>query len=166
MDNLPVFKDKPEKLPSGEWRMIGTWKGHKGSGVGIDPGMNYGMTMIVDYEVFVWWGKLPKESRTGYRGIHAIEYIEHNVPRGVSPAIVEGAAYNMRKGQVGLEEIRFGFFFGLYHKGYNVSIMPPASIRKAAFGGGRAMATDIWPALNQNGLDSIGCAIAAMTRDE
>lgn len=161
MSDLPVFKNPPVKA-NGEWMLVGSWPGHKGKAVGIDPGVNYGATLIADHEVYVWWGKLPPNSQTGWRGIYAYDYIKKGFAGERIPAVVEGAAYYKPKGQVGLEEVRFGFFLALHHMGYDVLIMPPAAIRKLAFGGGRVMATDIWPTMNSNAADSVGCALAAL----
>ena len=145
--------------------------------IGIDPGVNFGITIIADTYVQVIYGKLPKKTRLGWHGIDAYDFIikalgtvedetgifyQHY--RGAK-AVVEGAAYDKIHGQVGLEEVRFGFFLALHHIGFNVSIVAPRSVRKIAFGSGNTTALDMWPLMNSNAADSIGCALVALHRE-
>jgi hypothetical protein len=177
--------EKPIRTVDGMWMLQGTLKGNTGLAVGIDPGVNFGMTVINMEYVQVIYGKLPTDKRPGWRGIYAYDYIcthfqllnkavtsqssdltlqelDWIAERQLFSAVVEGAAYHSRFGQVGLEEVRFGFFLALHHLGFKVSILAPASIRLIAFGSGKKQALDLWPAMNQNGADSIGCALAAL----
>lgn len=133
--------------------------------VGIDPGVNYGITVInMDYAQIIH-GVLPAAS-LGMRGATVYEMIKDyfsmlDVHATNNFAVVEGAAYSRFFGQVPLEEVRFGFFLGLLHSGFNVQISSPSGIRKIAFGNGKLSAVDVYPTMNQNAADSVGCALAA-----
>lgn len=142
--------------------------------IGIDPGVNFGMTIINNEYVQVLYGKIPTSKVAGQRGINAYNYIiEQSSLKNIRTvsrdilhdfiAVVEGAAYNDKHGQVLLEEVRFGFFFALYEIGFDVRILPPASIRKGALGHGRATGGDLWPSMNSNAADSIICALCGLT---
>ena len=148
----------------------GAIPGFDGIVVGVDPGVNFGMTVINLEYVQVLHGKLPRRTKRGDHGIDAYGLIHTYFgtwrPGSKITAIVEGAAYNRMFKQVELEEVRFGFFFGLHTCGFDVHIVPPAAIRKSAFGHGRTQAGDIWPFLNGNGADSVGCALAAIDYKE
>lgn len=168
---LPKFESqKPLRLGNHISLIQGTLRGNSKLSIGIDPGVNFGMTIINAEYVQVLYGRLPTSKITGQRGINAYNYIMEQSSlktiRTVNKdtlhefkAIVEGAAYNDRHGQVLLEEVRFGFFFALHELGFDVSIVPPASIRKVAFGGGRVTAGEKWPSMNSNAADSIGAAL-------
>lgn len=156
---------KPTKLSDGTKMVEGKLIGNTKVAVGIDPGLNFGMTIIEGESVCVFWGKLPAHKETGLRGIEAYNYVKLGRLwdiKGPGRAVVEGAAYNKAHGQVGLEEVRFGFFLALHHLGFDVHILPPATARKMAFGSGKAMAYDIYPTVNHNGADSLGLALAAL----
>lgn len=124
--------------------------------------------MIQGQEVSIYYGKLPQDKRKGYRGISAYNLIADFHASGkinLEPkcqVIIEGAAYNSRFGQVGLEEVRIGFFISLFLLGFDVRIEPPATIRKGALGHGRATVGDQFPTLNHDAADSLGCALYAL----
>jgi hypothetical protein len=142
--------------------------GNEKLAIGVDPGVNFGLTLIHMDQVTVLYGKLPSDKRPGYRGISAYNFIMRNDAIREFPlceAIIEGAAYNDRFGQVTLEEVRFGFFFALYRLGFDVSIVPPATIRKGALGDGRATVGDLFPSMNHNAADSIGCALYVLNKE-
>lgn len=162
------IKFQEKSLP---WRqkgirlMEGSLPGFEGLVVGVDPGVNFGLTIINLEYVQVFNGKLPSQSEPGKHGIDAYNLVKEifNWQSDFHhPAVVEGAAYNRMFKQVELEETRFGFFLALYDSGFEARIVPPASIRLKAFGHGRSQAGEIWPFLNQNAADSVGCALAAM----
>jgi len=157
---------------SGTHLLEGKLPGNELTAVGIDPGVNFGMTVINREYVQVVWGKLPRQEKKGWHGIdafdHMVEYFGPGVDRDLDDAyhgmkaVVEGASYRSQFGQVGLEEVRFGFFFGLYKQGFDVSIVPPATIRKEVSGSGKTQAMDIWPLLKHDACDSIFCALYAL----
>ena len=141
------------------------FKGMYGSG--IDPGRNFGVCAIRDGEVQLWWGTMEKEEHlydygvTAYSLARGYIYAQH---RGKTPVVIEGASYHDKYGQVGLSEVRFGFYLGICHAGLSADIVPPASVRKQAFGSAKIMGFEIWPTLNHNAADSFGCAIASALR--
>lgn len=156
---------KAIRVPETNFRVYelhATLPGNTKHGIGIDPGVNFGLTIIEKELVFIFWGKLPIRKKKGWHGIDAYNFVLDWIPPQGGPAVVEGAAYKSHFGQVGLEEVRFGFFFGLYQRGLDVSIMAPAAVRMTAFGHGRTSAAELWPELNHNAADSVGCALAAI----
>lgn len=159
---------KPLRLGNHISLLQGSCKGNEKTVIGIDPGSNFGFTIINRELVSIYYGKLPVDKRKGYQGINAYNYTlsllnNIHVPNGQEwKAIVEGASYNDRFGQVALEERRFGFFFALYTLGYSVEILPPASVRKRATGSGKTTIGEWFPNLNHDAMDSLGCALAAL----
>jgi len=162
----------PIRFAKGVMLVEASLPGNEKTAIGIDPGVNFGMTIINREYVQIFYGKLPTDKRVGYRGINAYNYIMNSAlqmytsvdasVRNNINAVVEGAAYRDQFGQVTLEEVRFGFFFALYEIGFNVSIVPPATIRKGALGHGRATVGELYPNLNHNACDSIGAAFYAL----
>ena len=159
---LPPFEHRTCRLKRAETYHVmfeGMW------GLGIDPGRNFGVCSIVGSgEVQAWWGTLPKEDqlfRYGVGSYNITRELFANLRTDGHPAIVEGAAYHAKFGQTGLAEVRFGFYLGFVHTGRRAEIVPPATIRKAAFGSGRVAGFEIFPTLNHNAADSVGCAIAS-----
>lgn len=162
---------KPLKVRKGISLLQGRLPGNETIGIGIDPGVRFGLATIVREYVQVYYGNLGTDRRPGYRGIIAYDFVmnssltEYKIKPGiVTPpvAIVEGAAYNDKYGQVTLEEVRFGFFFSLYNLGMDVRIIPPASVRKGALGSGKLSVGDLYPNVNHNACDAIGCALYAV----
>ena len=136
-------------------------------GLGIDPGRNFGVCAIRDGEVQLYWGSLEKRDKTYLYGVDMYSitrgyiYAQH---RGDTMAVIEGASYHDKYGQVGLAEVRFAAYLGLVHAGLRADIVPPASVRKQAFGSAKIMGFEIWPTLNHNVADAFGCAIASVLR--
>lgn len=162
--NLPVFESmKAKNSELGDKAYYGLLDGNIGRVIGIDPGINYGITAIHDDIVFAHYGKLTRISARGVTGYMAYflvgEFIKRYAPTVV---VIEGAAYSMGQGQVFLEEIRMGFFLGSFPLTKSTEIMPPNKIRKLALGSGKMTAYDEWPTMNSNAADSIGCALAAL----
>jgi len=131
--------------------------------VGIDPGRNYGFTILGPYGTgWVYYGKMikhdPDEAYTKY-------IIDDFVPSmvGMYPikfAVVEGAAYDKTFGQVGLEAIRCGFYAGM-ERICPTDIAPPSTVRKVVFGNGKMQAMDVWYDINHNAADSLAIALYA-----
>lgn len=130
--------------------------------LGVDPGRYFGVSVLGDYGVWVYNGTMPKGTHDEY-GSFAVKLIKDIctlhclTPWDVS--IVEGASYGSPFGQVGLAEIRFGFFLGLQEFGLEPKMVAPASVRKAVFGNGKQQAMDIFPILNHNAADSLAIAL-------
>lgn len=163
---------EPIEMGAGMFMVDGKMPGNTYTAIGIDPGKNFGMTIINREYLQVYYGTLQVSKKPGVSGkmlhelIHKRLFYDRlvDVPENVVfRAVVEGAAYNFAKGQVFLEEIRFACYLGLANLGYTTEIIPPVTIRKMAFGRGTIKAQEIWPMLNPNGADSIGCALAALS---
>ena len=132
--------------------------------VGIDPGRNYGFTILGPYGTgWVYYGKLIKhEPDEAYTRYITDEFVPEMV--GMYPihsAVVEGAAYDKTFGQVGLEAIRCGFYAGM-ERICPTRIAPPSTVRKAVFGNGKTQAMDMWTTINHNAADSLAIAIYAL----
>lgn len=138
--------------------------------IGIDPGANFGITILGEgMQPEVLNGTMPKGEHYEY-GIRAYQMgqelyrVYHQPSKGPKISIIEGASYGDRFGQVGLAEIRFGFYLGLYTAGADVTIVAPTSIRKAVFGSGKTQAMDVWACLNHNGADSLAIALYSLMK--
>ena len=144
----------------------GIWRDNTCNLVGVDPGKNFGITFVDCSSVSVYWGKLPPRKELGQSGKDARRLMFALMVRNIGnihdiTAIVEGAAYHSVYGQVGLEEVRFGFYLALAENTPDVYIRPPATVRKLATGSGKSQAGDEYVKLNHNAADSIYCAMAA-----
>jgi hypothetical protein len=143
----------------------GIWKENQGHGFGIDPGVNFGMSIIKDEDVKVYHGTFEKENEPGHYGLHAqnemMGWLGFNFD---CTCIIEGAAYHKTFGQVGLEEVRIGFYLGAVACGAFtvVKIVPPATIRKRVFDNHLQQAMDIFPLLHHNGADALSMAIYSL----
>lgn len=130
--------------------------------MGVDPGVNFGITVIQDGAVRVLWGHLPGTKKLrgerGYQMYNLMKEICSDVDN-VSVCIVEGAAFNAKFGQVGLEEVREGAYLAARCAGLSTFISPPATIKAKVLGHGRAQAGDWFPTLNHNACDSISVAL-------
>ena len=169
LSSLKFLKVEPYQSRHGKLRRLEAFHPmFKGMyGLGIDPGRNFGVCAIRDGEVQLYWGTMDKEEHLYNYGVTAYSlargyiYAQH---RGQTPVVIEGASYNEKFGQVGLSEVRFGFYLGVCHAGLRADIVPPASVRKQAFGSAKIMGFEIWPTLNHNVADAFGCAIASVLR--
>ncbi len=137
-------------------------------GIGVDPGRSFGVATLAGREVWVFYGQMPKEEKKWMYGITAYDLMAN--PRryyGEGPAVVEGAAYKEPYGQADLGHVRMGFVLGLRYAGYNVDIVPPATIRAQALGSGKLGGLEVWPEINHNGGDALAAALyaAGLRRD-
>jgi hypothetical protein len=134
--------------------------------VGIDPGRNFGLTLVAPTYAYTVAGQFPAETPQEW-ALMAHDLIGQLIKGWVKPgalAIVEGASFGDPYGQVGLAMVRAGFFIGLAHARLAVEIVAPQSIRKGAFGHGRRNAKHIWEKVNHNGADSLGAALYGVNR--
>jgi hypothetical protein len=136
--------------------------------VAIDPGVNFGMTTISDGDVWIYNGKL-KQCKTSleysWEAFGLISSVLYMVSRLNVRVVIEGAAYNKTFGQVGLADVRAGFYLGareVLGSPDNIYIVAPMTVRKKVFGDGRYQAGDAFPLLNHNAADSVGIAFWAM----
>lgn len=165
------LEKKPEKIDNPFTRSLRLTTGTIPQAVsfpawGIDPGVNFGLTVIEENKVFVFHGALMQTDQTGYYSLIAFQFLQSMIGRFMYQEkirmVIEGAAYNAPFRQVELSEIRAGFYLGaaLYNFA-KVWIKPPATIRKGAFGNGKVQAGDEWPTLNHNAADSLAIALYA-----
>jgi hypothetical protein len=140
----------------------GVFPGNDGIAWGVDPGVNFGLTIIEDEEVTVLHGSFLQRHEPGQYGLTAYLFLKYWLTwesKRSGSLIIEGAAYGAPYRQVELAEIRTGFYLaGAMHMP-NVQIVPPATIRKAVFGYGKTQAGDVWPQLNHNAADSLSMAL-------
>ncbi len=128
--------------------------------IGVDPGKNWGISVLSGGILFVYWGKLPKMEYPDYP-----EYLANFVSGWFSPnftatmATIEGAAYGAIYGRESLEDIRVGLYIAFKELGKEVLYIPPLKIRRGVFGDGKIKASDIWLSINPNGADSAAIAL-------
>ncbi|MBE0573329.1 hypothetical protein IH575_00295 [Candidatus Dojkabacteria bacterium] len=139
--------------------------------IGVDPGVNFGITIISETVLEVVYGKLPhKDKFVGKESEQLIQQMdkEYQFSRYYKPdqlhVYVESAAFKSQYGQVLLEQIRYGFVQGFtpFVKPENLQYIPPSTARKKAFGNGNLSGKDLFPNINNNGADSIGVALACI----
>jgi len=130
--------------------------------IGIDPGRNFGIAMVWKDGLEVWWGQMEKADHTTY-GVWAYFMAQRlSEMTNLLSVAVEGAAYHSQFGQVGLAEVRFGFYLAFFLAGrFAVQIVAPASVRSKVFGSQKVHAGAVWPTLNDNGADALAIALFA-----
>jgi len=137
--------------------------------IGIDPGVNFGLTFLDSESITITWGKLPRTHKLMGTVAQALAeamskpyaHPYWQIQFGDLPHVfIEGPAYSAAVGQPLLEQVRYGFAAGFISNGCEVEYVPPNKARKLAFGHGNKAGKDIWVNINQNGADSIGLAIA------
>ena len=160
-----------EALPPKEWGgvKVKVWHARlpgrvaEWRGIGVDPGRNFGVAVINGHDIYVFSGEMPAEDAQWKYGIRAYDLMaQPTFYHGVGPAVVEGAAYKMPHGEANLAYIRMGFVLGLYYGGYEVNMVPPATIRKGSFGSGKKSGLEVWPNLGPHAADSLGAALFAV----
>jgi hypothetical protein len=136
---------------------------------GIDPGVNFGLTVIDGRKVYIFHGALIQDDKPGRYGLIAFRFLQSimkTFSHRAATMVVEGAAYGAPFRQVELSEIRTGFYLAAAldpHMFADVQIKPPKTIRKAVFDDGKMQAMDYWPTLNHNAADSLAMALYAAT---
>jgi hypothetical protein len=134
---------------------------------GIDPGVNFGLTVIEDQKIWVFHGALIQDDKPGHYGLMAFKFLRsimETFTHWTARLVIEGAAYGAPFRQVELSEIRTGFYIAasLAPTVFNsVVIKPPATVRKGVFDNGKTQAGDEWPLLNHNAADSLAMALYA-----
>jgi hypothetical protein len=136
---------------------------------GVDPGVNFGLTVIENEKVYVFHGSLIQDDKPGRYGLLAYQFLRNMMSKFYhrkAALVIEGASYGDQYGQVGLAVVRTGFYLAAaldHHTFADVQIKPPKTIRKAVFGDGTIKAPDEWPTLNRNAADSLAIALYAAT---
>ncbi len=139
--------------------------------IGVDPGINFGLTGIDRGEVFCVSGYVEKHEHQMERA-YCIAYSMHDILRAVefrgsidTITAVEGAAHGKHFRQVQLAEVRMGFYMGLREIGRELPrVIPPMTARKWATGSGKDPVYLKYPLMNPNAADSLGVAIAALEK--
>lgn len=144
------------------------WRGliqdFEGEGVGIDPGRNFGLSIMSGNALTVYYGKLPsrKSPFNFLSGWDAFHLSSQFVGVNRMPLVVEGAAHEEDVGQVLLAEIRAGFYIGMaYFNQCKVELVPPTKVRKRVWGKGGFKGGYAWPLINPNAADAGACALYA-----
>jgi Holliday junction resolvasome RuvABC endonuclease subunit len=141
--------------------------------VGIDPGqVHCGLTVIAgmfDVNCFCYEIILPKISDV-FQRMMTIQYtifhlLDHsiNLDAGNIYAVIEGASYGSRFGQVALAEARIisGMEILYFHESSKVKIVAPSKIRKMVFGYGKMLAEKQYLELPPDAASSYACAVYA-----
>ena len=133
--------------------------------IGVDPGVNYGITVVTNLGMEVIWGKLPKLS--SFIGLESAELARdvskiYKFNRFTPHVYIEGPAFRASYGQTKLEQCRSGFIHGFkdHMPETNIKYIAPSSVRKVAFGNGNKSAKNLWFMINENASDSIGIGLA------
>jgi hypothetical protein len=131
--------------------------------IAIDPGVNFGMTIIDAKGIRAYNGVLLKQDTSMEYGWYSMNFIKDILSRHEesSTFVLEGAAYHKTYGQVGLADVRTGFYLGarMYLGPGSIRIVAPASARKGVFDDGKYQAGDAWPQLNHNAADALALAL-------
>jgi len=171
---LVMPKEKTKLLRNNKWSKnlryaLAKLPGNKNYVVGIDPGVNFGICIVVGEDVHIYHGKLntrPKDERPMYSVdseeftkwlLSDYQFLFHDI-------LVEGAAFGKKFGQVQLAEVRTGFLHGAKDHAEKISLIPPSTARKEGLGHGNQHASDLWPLINHNACDAIAIAMAALER--
>lgn len=132
----------------------------------IDPGVNFGMTIVQDGAVWMFHGSLKKADLSAEYAWNAFNFLHNMLVTVPSPyeIIIEGAAYHKVFGQVGLADVRTGFYLGARSlvSQTGITIVAPMSARKAVLGEGKAKPWELWPTTNHNAIDSLVLAAYGM----
>ena len=104
-----------------------------GDFMGIDPGRNFGMAVFIDGIISVRSFKMEKGDSLAY-GVSAWKFSTDLAKRysHVEKVIIEGASYKDQYGQVGLAEIRFGFYLPFRLAGVDVETLSHRSAGEKA----------------------------------
>jgi hypothetical protein len=145
---------------------------------GIDPGVNFGLTVIKENKVWVFHGSLISDPTPGRQGLIAYKFLETIIRQFYHTnalLVIEGAAYGAPFRQVELSEIRTAFYLAASLTQpipvsapffSDVVIKPPATIRKEVFGSGKTQAGDEFPLLNHNAADALSMALYAAQMED
>ena len=133
-----------------------------GDAIGIDPGINWGLTMLVDGIMFTYWGTLPKMNapdRHNYICRFITAWFPPKCPANI--VMIEGAAYGAKYSREALEDSRLGFYDAFKELGKTVSYAPPLTIRKEVFGKGTIKGNQVFLDINENSADSVAICLYA-----
>lgn len=125
--------------------------------VGIDPGVNFGLSVLIHSSAFVFSGKIPEKDRMNY-GLWMYNLV-CSVGETVKAIYIEGASYGEKFGQIVLEQIRYSCFLAGKTIGVPAYYVPPLTARMIVFGSGKIKGSEVWKEINPHGADSLVLAI-------
>jgi len=133
--------------------------------MGIDPGRNFGITVLHQDSALVWYGKLTKREPQWKYGLDAFA-VGKDKARVCDFGVVEGPIFRAEGqgklyGEANLANIRFGFLLGILQHCSEVDMVPPASSRKTTFGSAKVKGMDVWTTIDPNAAESLVLAICA-----
>lgn len=178
LQSLNLSEEKPKKLIKySEYleggkitQAIGFLEGNTKTCIAVDPGVNFGLTLIHKTNVYIFNGKLATTKSPmeySYRAFMFTQEILKKFKWDIDSYIVEGAAFHKTFGQVGLAEVRNGYYLGMrlmQPEVIKVSIVPPMTCRKVVFDNGKTQAGDYFPFLNHNAADSLALGLYGILR--
>jgi len=145
--------------------------------IGVDPGINFGFTIISDNKVFCISGKILPFEHQMERAIRVATVASHLGYTYLNPhylmdehtslTAIEGSAHGKQFRQTQLAEVRLGWYAGIrgFSRQYPI-IIPPMTARKLVTGDGRDSVANHFPLMNSNAADSLGIALAAVAKKE
>ena len=133
--------------------------------IGIDPGVHFGVTILVNGIVYVYEGDLLYDKQhphdAGYSAFKLMQSDMFNSEfwsKRPFNVIIENASFGSPYGRERLETVRTGLYLGCRLYTNDIQVVPPATIKKEVLGNGKAQAMDVFPTLNHNGADSVSIA--------
>jgi hypothetical protein len=131
------------------------------TGIGIDPGINFGISFVSpEGMAIVYGGKMP-EGNYGIFACHLIKEWFSGLSMTGHNVLIEGPSYGSIYWQPQLAEIRFGFYKSFHDQEVEVNYIAPKSARLKVFGKGTIKASDMWISIDPNAADSLCIAICA-----
>jgi Holliday junction resolvasome RuvABC endonuclease subunit len=133
--------------------------------VGVDPGTtNLGICVLWDQlKIFnLYKVTIERDANPVQRILDAQQIMSacvNSYPYTINVGI-EGASFGDNFRQVELAEQRASIALWASNRNFNVSIMPPNTIRKKAFGSAKIKAHEIWTNIPQDCAAALSCALA------
>jgi hypothetical protein len=132
--------------------------------IGIDPGINFGVSWLVNKRLETWWGSLPKQNHDFDYFYIARDFIimfvrKFQLFKNIDIAIIEAPSYGSQYKQPLLEDVRVGFHAGLTATHFSPEYVPPKTVNKAVFGNGNIAGKKEWIAIGGNGADAAAVAL-------
>ena len=129
--------------------------------IGVDPGRNWGIGIITNGMVSVWWGKMIAQQYDYDYFQYAKQFITEWFPKKhpAKKVLVEGPSYGSPYKQPMLEDVRLGFLQGFIELGKEVEYIPPQTVRKGVFGNGRTKASNLWLGIAPDAADAAAIAL-------
>ena len=133
--------------------------------IGIDPGTtNLGICVLWDklnlinlYQVKIVRDKNPIRRIINFQDImsECVSAFETG-----TKVIIEGASFGDNYRQVELAGCRTSIALWCLHRGFEVNLLAPSSVRKKVFGSAKIKAHDLWNNIPQDCAAALSCALA------